>query len=369
MDLETAAPADSGAMIDEAPAPVFKGSSESLSPAEAARSVSDQRHKFIAKARGEREEEPAAPVETPELAEEASAAPAEEQPSGENEVQEPAEVQPPIQAPNSWTKEEKEEFATYPREAQEKIARREQERESALRRSQNETAEKQKGLTAKEQEIEQARAKYESALPALLETLQSERAGEFSDIKNMSDLEKLSKEDPFRYLQWTARQHKIAAVENQLREAQDRQTQDHQKRWQDFAKREDDLVLEKIPELADEKKAPVLRERAFKSLEELGFQKSELSELVNGKSSLSLRDHRVQQLVFKSMKYDEAQKAKTVAEKKPLPSVQKPGVAASRNTGGQAEIQALEKQLDTASGMQALRIGQKITQLRRAAAR
>lgn len=363
-------PTDSGPVFEDIPAVEFKaGGDGPLTPSEAARSVSDQRFKLIAKEREPREEAAAPEPEPSASAPEADTAPVEEQPSGENEAKEPEAELPPIQAPNSWTKEEKEEFATYPREAQEKIARREQERDSALRRSQSEAAERQKGLTAKEQAIEEARAKYESALPALLETLQSERAGEFSDIKNISDLEKLSKDDPFRYLQWTARQQKIAAVETELKQAQDRQAQENSKRWNDFARRQDDLVLERIPELADEAKAPAIKKKAADVLKDIGFSDDELGQLFNGKSSVSLRDARFQQLVYESTKYRDAQKAAKVAEKKPLPPVQKPGVAPQRGASSQADIKTLEKQLESASGMNALRIGQKLTQLRREAAR
>ena len=366
MDPMTATPADGGALVENIPAAVAGGEGP-LTPSQAARSVIDWRNKRNAQAEEPREE-PAAPEPVTESATEAETAPASEQPSGESKAPEPEAELPPIHAPNSWTKEEKEEFATYPREAQEKIARREQERETALRRSQNETAEKLKGLTAKEREIEEARTKYESALPALLETLQQERNGEFSDVKTVADLEKLSREDPFRYLQWTARQQKIAAVENQLKEAQDRQAKETQTRWAEFAKREDDLVLEHIPELADAAKAPALREKAISVLEDVGFKKNELADLFNGKSAVSLRDNRIQQLVFKALKYDEAQKAAKVAAKKPLAPVQKPGVAANRGSADQADIKSLEKQLDNATGMNALRLGQQLAAARRAAA-
>src|SRR6478735_8945483 len=109
-------------------------SDEPISARDAANAVVDFRRKRDAEARGEQPEAP-----------------------------EPAE-EPPIEPPRSWTKEEKAEFATYPREAQEKIARREQDREAALRKGQNEHAEKLKGLTAKEQQVEQARQQYEAAL-------------------------------------------------------------------------------------------------------------------------------------------------------------------------------------------------------------
>src|SRR5690348_248723 len=78
---------------------------------------------------------PKAAEPEPDSAPADDAAPAEQATSEEaTETTEPAEDLPPIEPPRSWTKEEKEEFRTYPREAQEKIARREQDRETALRR-------------------------------------------------------------------------------------------------------------------------------------------------------------------------------------------------------------------------------------------
>src|SRR6185312_12035210 len=75
------------------------------------------------------DETPAAESAEPELAETPDSDP-ETAPAEATETDEPA--LPTIDPPRSWTKEDKEEFATYPREAQEKIARREQERETAL---------------------------------------------------------------------------------------------------------------------------------------------------------------------------------------------------------------------------------------------
>jgi len=61
-----------------------------------------------------------------------------------------------IEPPRSWSAEWKEEFKTYPREAQEKIARREHDREKALRRTQNEYAELKKRLKADAAEAKSA---------------------------------------------------------------------------------------------------------------------------------------------------------------------------------------------------------------------
>jgi hypothetical protein len=366
----TANPADGGAVLDDVPAVEFRaGGDGPLTPSEAARSVSDQRNKLIAKEREPRGD--AAPDPEPkELGAEPDAAPQETEATSETQEANPAEeTKPPLELPRSWSKDREESWNKLDRATQEYLLEHDSEASSTVRKAQNEYAEKQKGLAAKEQAIEEARAKYESALPALLETLQNERAGEFADIKNISDLENLSKEDPFRYVQWMARQQKIAAIETELKQVQDRQAQENSKRWQDFASRQDDLVLERIPELADATKASAIKQKAVSVLKDIGFSDDELGQLYNGKSSVSLRDARFQQLVYESTKYRDAQKAAKVAEKKPLPPVQKPGVAPQRGASSQADIKTLEKQLESASGMNAIRIGQKLTQLRREAAR
>ena len=74
------------------------------------------------------------------------AAPADAQAPGEQtESAEPeAAAPPPIEPPRSWTKDEKERFQSLPRETQEYLATREQERDREFRRSQNEAAEKLK---------------------------------------------------------------------------------------------------------------------------------------------------------------------------------------------------------------------------------
>jgi hypothetical protein len=51
---------------------------------------------------------------------------------------------PPIDPPRSWTKAEKERFQSLPRETQEYLHTREQEREREFRRGQNEAAEQRK---------------------------------------------------------------------------------------------------------------------------------------------------------------------------------------------------------------------------------
>jgi hypothetical protein len=283
------------------------------------------------------------PVEPPqELAETPNSDPPQEAPA-ETTEQQPEPAEPTIEPPRSWTKEEKEEFATYPREAQEKIARREQERETALRRSQNDAAEKLKGLTAKEQEAEQVRQNYEKALPALLQQLQAAQAGQFADIKTQEDVTRLATEDWPRFAQWQAHQMQVARVESEVKATQERQAQDYQKRWASFANEQDQKLVERAPELADKSKASKIAEQAKAVLTDIGFSDQELGQAWNGEASVSLRDHRLQLLILDAVKYREAKTAKP--QPKPVPPVQRPGVAPPR--GNAPELQTLSRKLES----------------------
>lgn len=281
----------------------------------------------------------------------------------------PAEL-PPIEPPRSWTKEEQAEFATYPREAQEKIARREQERDKALRQSQNEAAEKFKAMSAKEQAVEEARKQYETALPQILQTLQDAQSGAFADIKTQADVERLAQEDPFRYLQWDAHQKKVAAVQREFQATQERQAWEWQTKWAEFAEREDKLTAERIPELADPEKRTKLQEGAISYLKDTGFTETDLGQLWNGQTSLSLRDHRVQGLIRDAVKFREAQEAaKKAVSAKPLPPVQKPGVAQNKGAQIIANIEAAANKLSNAKGNAAVEAGMELLRAQRAAAR
>jgi len=320
-------------------------SEEPISARDAANAVVDFRRKRDAEARGEQPEAPAQAAEPEPLADEANANPPEEAPGEQTEAPEPAE-EPPIEPPRSWTKEEKAEFATYPREAQEKIARREQDREAALRRGQNETADKLKGLTAREQQLEQARQQYEQALPVLLQTLQQQQQGEFSDIKTMADVEKLAREDWPRYALWDAQQKKIAAVTQEVTAAQERQAQEYKTKWAEFASKEDAKFIELAPEMADKEKATKVADASVALLKDLGFSDQDLGKLWNGEASLSLRDHRAQLLIRDAARYRDAQKA-VKAPVKVVPQVQRPGVARPKGADDDLRTQNLKQQLES----------------------
>jgi hypothetical protein len=350
MTEATSAPAGGESAPAPAPASAPANEAVSLSPHEAARALSQRRWEKAKQSAAPAEPAPSAPaVETPELAHEADTAP--ETDPGETDLQapEPQEIAP-IEPPRSWTKEEKAEFATYPREAQEKIARREQEREKAIRSSQNEAAEIRKAVEAERAKVEQARQQYEQTLPALMQTLQAAQAGQFADIQTAADVQKLAAEDPFRYIQWTAHREQVSALQNEYRATQERQAHEWSQRWSEFASKEDAKTADLIPELSDPKQRAKVQESALTYLKDKGFTDSELGSAWNGQASLSLRDHRMQSLIRDAVKYREgeaAAKAK-LATPKPLPTVQRPGVSAPRVDTG---VASLTKKLESSGSI------------------
>lgn len=287
----------------------------------------------------------------PELSDEDNGAP-ETDPAEEPEAAKPEDDLPPLEPPRSWTQAEKERFQSLPRETQEYLSNREQEREREFRRGQNELAEQRKAIEAERQKAESVRQQYEAQLPALMQELQNAQQSAFSDIKTVDDVTKLAQEDPFRYLQWQAHQTKLQAVNAENERARSSKTQAEQAEWAKHVQKENELASEYIPELADKTKGPALTARAADRLGELGFKPEELARLASGQEKLSLYDHRIQRLIFSDLKLSDIQSAKTAAVAKPLPPVQRPGVARSTNANSE-RIQALTDELNKTGSLKA----------------
>jgi hypothetical protein len=304
--------------------------------------------------------ETAAP-ETDSAPEAESAAPVED-PGNKTEEAEPADL-PPIEPPRSWTKEEKEEFKSYPREAQEKISKAATRYESEFRRSQNEIAETRKAVEAEREAAEKARKEYEAKLPTLMQTLQE--AGPFSDIRSMADVEKLQQEDPFRFQAFQLHQWKLQAAQAEQTEVKARQEQERHTKWAEHVQKENALAAEHIPELADKEKGPALTSRvATEILPDYGFSQSELNALANGSEKLSIYDHRLQRLLATAVKYADIQKAKVVAAAKPAPAVQRPGTSKPQGAAQSETYTKLSAQLERSGDPKDL--GALIGHLRRA---
>jgi hypothetical protein len=272
-------------------------------------------------------------------------------PPGEIESADPAATLPPIEPPRSWTKEDKELFTSLPRATQERLAERERSREGDFSRRQQEATEQRKALEAERQRAEQTRQQYESALPTLLAQLQQQQAGEFADVKSFDDLQRLATSNPLRYGQWQVHQLRIAALADDLAAAQQRQRNEQRQQFIAFAKRQDELLTEKIPDMADKANAAKMQNTALTMLKAIGFTEKELNDSFNGRLHLPIRDHRLQMLVHDAILWRDAQEKAKAAAAKPVPPVQRPGVSQPRGAARDAQIQNLTKRLETSGSL------------------
>ena len=271
----------------------------------------------------------------------------EEAPREDAEAPEPADDQPPIDPPRSWTQAEKERFQSLPRETQEYLSHREQERETALRRSQNEAADKLKAITAREQEVEKVRQQYESKLSSTVKVMEDALQAEFGDIQSLTDVRKLQAEDPFRFQAWQVRQMELTAAKYEQLAIDQRQAQEKQSKRAAYEEAQNKLLVELVPEMADAKKASELRERAVKMLtDDLGLKTEQLSQWMQDDTGHQiLSNASIQKLIADGLKYRDILNAPKAVAAKPVPQVQRPGVARPSGAVDSENIQALEKEL------------------------
>jgi hypothetical protein len=288
------------------------------------------------------------PSETP--GEESQGAPSPENAqsptTAEAEPLETPAAEAPIEPPRSWTKEARERFASLPRETQEYLASREQERDREVRRVQNESAEERRALEAERERVAQARVQYENALPSVRDQLLQQRLGEFADIQSVHDIERLAREDWPRYMQWDALQKRIASNDQELSTATARQEQEREIALDQLIAREQGRFREKAPDAVEPANRAKLEAAAISMLHDLGFTQKELTDLYNGLATLSVHDHRLQLLMREGVRFRDAQKAAKEASAKPVPPVQRPGVAKDKGAAQDAVVQNLTKRLD-----------------------
>lgn len=311
------------------------------------------------------EEPPSEPAPEPEPDNAPSVEEPPEAPVEPTQAEPEAEQLPPIEPPRSWPKEDKERFAGLPRETQEYLSERERQSERTINQRLQEAAEQRKSYETQRQQAEQIRAQYEAALPQIMQAVQAQAMGEFADVKTWADVEKLAQEDPFRYQRFQLAQQKAQALQQEMTTAQERQQKEIGAKWKEFSEKEDGLFAEQAPEMADPARAQALRSQVSQMLDETGFSKEELDNAWFGKTGVSLRDHRTQLILRKAALWDEANAKAKAVTKAPVPPVQRPGTTRPRGADNLADIQRLEKQLETASGRRSIEIATQITQLKR----
>ena len=134
--------------------------------------------------------------------------------------------------------------------------------------------------------------------------------------------------------------------------AQQRQAQEKTQQFAEYATKQDELLKEHVPELADTAKAKKLQEDAVKVLTRIGFTQEELAKAWN--EDRLFRDHRIQRLIVDAVRLEQMQqnKAKIPDKAKPVPPVQRPGVPPVRGAHKEAELKSLADRIEQASSAQ-----------------
>lgn len=292
-----------------------------------------------------RQEESASPSE-------ADAAAPTEEPPGETEAPDPAEpeAEPSIEPPKSWTKEEKEAFRNFSPEHQKTFLEREQKREKDIRSRLKEAAEQSKQVQAEALAHQQARQKYETALPQIVSALNAAHLDKFGDIKTQADLDRLAQEDVIRWVEYSNSRQKVAAVQAQAHAAERARAAQQAQQWEKWSAEQDAKFVEAHPaDFSDLEKSREQINKAARFLNDIGFTDGEMKAAMSG-VPVSMRDARIQTLIYKAMKYDAAQadvgKAKA---QPPAPKVQRPGSGRSAGVDTLARAQAYENQISQAA--------------------
>ena len=284
----------------------------------------------------------------------ADAAP--ERPSGETDGRDDPETPPPIEAPRSWTKADKEAFASLPRDTQERILALDRTRELELRRGQNEAAEQRRAAEAMAQQAEQAqaqaRAAYEQSLPQQALLLDAQYREEFG-TPSWADLQDWQRNDPLKYQAWDLAYKRLTHASAELQAQQAQQYQQQYQQQQQYmqnaeAWRAAEAVkfAEAFPEWKDPEKYQANVSKVMDFMKESGFEQDFLQRAATEFLPIQIHDSRFQKLVWKALQYDKALKATKSPTRAPVPPVQRPGSAPAKGEAQEARFKDLNRQLD-----------------------
>ena len=287
-------------------------------------------------------------------ADKADAAPPKE-PSGETEGRDDPPEEP-IAAPRSWTKADKEAFASLPRDTQERLLALDRTRELELRRGQNEAAEQRRQAEALAQQAEQAqaqaRAAYERSLPQEVLLLEGKYREEFG-TPTEAEIAEWEHSDPTRWIRWNGAFQRVTRARHELQQQQAQQAQQQYQEQQRFLQNaeawkaeETQKFLEKAPEWKDPATYGKKVAGMMEFLQEVGFEREFLERAANEYLPIQIHDHKFQLLADKAQKYDEAMKAAKQPARASVPPVQRPGVPPARGEANEARFKDLNRQLD-----------------------
>lgn len=128
-----------------------------------------------------------------------------------------------LQAPSSYTPEERAAFSNLPRPAQEAALRLESSRRAAYSRDTRAADDARKSAEASAQQVAAERQFLLNQVAPLLQSLQQAHSDEFSDIRTAADVQRMAKVDPARFAEWQAQQITLQAAQQAQEQLQQRQ--------------------------------------------------------------------------------------------------------------------------------------------------
>jgi hypothetical protein len=211
----------------------------------------------------------------------------------------------------------------------------------------------------------QARAQHLDGLRMAHGALTQEFEREFPDVRSQADLAALASKDPDRFVRALAAANKVQAITTEHNAIKGHAAQQQQAQFETWAKEQDRSFADRHPELKDRAAQEQARNLVMRQTTAAGVSIEELSALWNGDATLSLRDHRVQDMLLDAARYREGKAAASKIQSAALPPVQRPGTrnggtASATSSGVTAAAQAFAKK-PNAENAAKLRAAQRAT--------
>jgi hypothetical protein len=180
-------------------------------------------------------------------------------------------------------------------------------------------AEERNAVTAEAEQARTERERYTAVLSALQQQIQASAAAE-------PDWDKLRSEDPIEFgIRWAEhqrRQQQMTALQAEQQRMAEIQQYERTKYIQSVLEKEQQALMEAIPEWADQEKAKTEKQALFEFGRSVGFTDQELNNVTDHRTVLTLR---------KAMMYDKlmSKRADIKPATKPAAPVLKPGAAST----------------------------------------
>lgn len=205
-------------------------------------------------------------------------------------------------------------------------------------------------LEEKVGEIERARRSYVDGLEAAMQVAQASFVSQFPELADLAPerlpeaLTQIAHQDPAKLLRIQA----IVAASEQLRARQNeemRRTADASRRsFQNYAKAEDARLETLLKEETTDVRQAVAQE-IMASAKASGIEPEEMQRLFD--SEPLMRNATFQRMMYDAGKYRLMMKAKAAVTARPMPPVQRPGMAAGQGDRNQHDLRTLSSRLSS----------------------